>query len=160
MPCILFSLFVARFLIEIFASQYERGLIIVAKAALIFVITLILTTTAANSLFQPTQPPAERRTRNVLQKKCKVSPATEERVRTWRENTAPILHWSSDSCDEVEEEVRERRRKKTLNREKRESQDEKSLRKRLSKMFKPKRYEMLGVRRETVEEVVREDPLV
>ena len=39
-----------------------------------------------------------------------------------------------------------------------ERRDEKSLRKRLMQKFKPKRNEMLGGRKETIEVVVREDP--
>jgi hypothetical protein len=157
LPCILFSLFAARFLIEDLASPEERGLIILAKAVLVFVTTLVLTSEAANCLSQPTLPPTQPRTSNVLHKKREVSPATGERVRPWRENSAPNLRWSSDSSDEVKEVVKQLRKKKKISKEKRESLDEESLRKRLSEMFKPKRHEMLGVRRETVEEV---DPLV
>jgi hypothetical protein len=160
LPCYIISFFTTYFLIDIFASQHERGLITVSKAALIFVTTLVLTTKAANSLFEPTAPPTKSPTRNVLHKKRKVSPMTEQRVRPWYENTAPTLRWSSDSEDEVREEVKQQRKKKMRrSRQKRERLDEVSLRKRLSEMFKPKRYQMLGPRRDTVEEVVQEDPL-
>jgi len=48
--------------------------------------------------------------------------------------------------------------KQKLVREKKERRDEKSLRKRLMSKFKPRRSEMLGGRKETIEVVVREDP--
>ncbi|CAN9328960.1 unnamed protein product [Alternaria sp. RS040] len=162
LPCILLSLFAARFLLEESASPEERGLMILAKAALVFFITLVLATRAANFLFHPAPSPTQPPNRNVLLKKRKVSPAIEEDVRSWRETDSPKLRWSSDSSDEVKEEVKRRRKekKKKTSRKKKESDTDKSLRKSLFEMFKPKRYEMLGMRRETVEEVVREDPLL
>jgi len=163
LPCILLSLFAARSLLEEFASPDERGLIILAKAALVFFITLVLTTRAANLLFHPAPSPTQPPTRNVLRKKRKISPAIEEDVRSWRETNPPKLRWSSDSSDEVKEEVKRRRKEKKKNktgRKKKESDTDKSLRRSLFEMFKPKRYEMLGIRRETVEEVVWEDPLL
>jgi len=48
--------------------------------------------------------------------------------------------------------------KQKLVKEKKERRDEKSLRKRLMLKFKPKRKDMLGDRKETIEVVVREDP--
>ncbi|KAI4915588.1 hypothetical protein J4E90_004033 [Alternaria incomplexa] len=152
LPCMLLSLLITRFLTALFTSHNERGLSIVAKAALIFVATLVLTTTAATSLFQSletTQP----HTRNVLQKRRNVSPLLEERIQAWRVNTAPTLHWSSSSSDEDVEAVKQK-----LVREKKERRDEKSLRKRLMSKFNPRRSEMLGGRKETIEVVVREDP--
>ena len=59
--------------------------------------------------------------------------------------------------------MKRRRKEKNKNktdRKKKESDTDKSLRRSLFEMFKPKRYEMLGIRRETVEEVVWEDPLL
>ncbi|KAL1794944.1 hypothetical protein ACET3X_006760 [Alternaria dauci] len=161
LPCILLSLLATRFLIEDFASPDERGLIILSKAALIFLATLIFTTKAAHFLFPPalpTQPPP----RNIQRKEQKASPVTEKSIRPWRETIMPGLCWSSDSSDEGKEEVKQRRKekRKELSKKKKERDTEKSLRKRLWEMFKPKRYEMLGIRRETIEEVVREDPLL
>ncbi|KAG9188451.1 hypothetical protein G6011_02374 [Alternaria panax] len=160
LPCILFSLFVARFPTKDFASSDECGLMVLAKAVFIFFTTLILATKAANILFHPAPPPTQPPTRSLLRKKRKMSPASEERVRSWSENTAPDLRWTSDSSDEVKEKVKKHRRaEKKMGRRKRESDAKKLLRKSLSGMFKPKRYEMLGPRRETVEEVIWEDPL-
>lgn len=48
--------------------------------------------------------------------------------------------------------------KQKLVKEKKERRDEKSLRKRLMQKFKPRRNEMLGGRKVTIKEVVREDP--
>jgi len=77
----------------------------------------------------------------------------EERIQTWRVNTAPTLHWSSSSSDEDVKAVKQK-----LVKEKKVRRDEKSLRKRLMQKFKPRRREMLGGRKETIEVVVREDP--
>jgi hypothetical protein len=164
LPCTVLSLFLTLFLTAFFVSYRERGLSIVAKAALIFITTLILTTTLASSLLQPassaTSPNKPPRSNNVLHKKQKIAPTTDEGVRNWRDNTAPTLRWSSSSSDETKEEVKPAKKKKKLSKEQKEVLEEKSLRKRLAIMFKPKRYEMLGVRKETVGEVVWEDPLV
>ncbi|KAH6878838.1 hypothetical protein BKA58DRAFT_436528 [Alternaria rosae] len=156
LPCMLLSLIITRFLTILFTSHNERGLSIVAKAALIFVATLVLTTTAATSLLQSSSEdpqPTLSHTRNVLRKKRNVSSMREERIQAWRVNTAPTLHWSSSSSDEDVKTVRPK-----LVKEKNERRNEKSLRKRLMTKFKPKRKEMLGGRKETIEEVVREDP--
>ncbi len=164
LPCTVLSLLLTLFLTAFFVSYREHGLSIVAKAALIFITTLILTTTLARSLFQPTSsatpPNNPPRTKNILHKKQNSSLKIDEGVRNWRDNTAPTLRWSSSSSDEIKEEVKPAKKKKKLSKEQKERLDEKSLRKRLAVMFKPKRYEMLGVRKETVEEVVWEDPLV
>jgi hypothetical protein len=155
----LLSLLITQFLTALLTTPNDRELSVVVKAALIFITSLVLTTTAANTLFPAQSDDTQQtqsHTRNFLHKKRKVSPTAEECVPDWRVNTAPTLHWSSSS-DEASE---KKRAKKRRSEEKNERREEKSLRKRLSLMFKPKRHEMLGARKETVEEVVREDDLV
>jgi hypothetical protein len=152
LPCIIVSLFTTCFIAPALISHNEGGLSAVIKAALIFIVTLVLSTAATNLLLTSQSPEV-----HVEPLQQETGRHSDERVQAWRDS----LQWSSSSSSEGEKRRRERawkdeKRRKKSKKEDKEKKEDRWIRKLLKKKFGPKKNEMLGARKETVTEVVQE----
>jgi hypothetical protein len=139
MPCIIVSLFTTGFMTPALKSHNEGGLSVVLKAALIFIVTLVLSTTATNLLL-----PSQSSDMHVESLQQEIGRHSDERVQAWRDS----LEWSPSSSSEGEKRRRERawkdeKRRKKSQKEDKEKKENRWIKRLLREKFAPKKNEML-----------------
>lgn len=150
LPCIVLSLFTTCLLTPAISSQGEGGLSTVVKAAMLFLVTLVLATAGMKYLLQSQSETFPETTLG------EPSHGPYERVQVWRES-----QWTSSSSSEGEKRRKERawgeeKPRKKRSKDERDRKEDRSVRKLLKKKFGPKRKDLLGERRETVVQVMGE----